>query len=113
MNFFDQLFYKKVSPVGLAVFRICYSFFLLTEIFQLLYFKALIFDTIPYLQPSPLSIRLILAVWFFFVVLIMIGFFTRIATVVNYVFILFFANSLVTLGYGDASDYIMRMMGFL
>ena len=46
----------RTTPLGLAVFRIVYSAVLIAEVAQLFYFRALVFDRVPYLAPSEIGV---------------------------------------------------------
>ena len=51
----ENLYNKMVSASGLALFRVFYGFVLLFEVMQLFYFRHLIFDKIPYFEPSEID----------------------------------------------------------
>ena len=83
--FFLKNSYKKsIDGTGLAVFRIAYSIVLLCEIMQMFYFKELIFDKIPFIDKAEINFGIPIAIWFISVLFILFGFFTRFATIINY-----------------------------
>lgn len=79
----QALLERRVPATGLGVFRIALAVVMLLEVAQLVYFKALIFDEIPYLRPDS-GHGPILALWGVALICLMIGWRTRIASVVNY-----------------------------
>lgn len=79
------LYEKEESGLALALFRIVYGLVLFCEVWQIFYFRHLIFDPIPYIQEAPYLIHPLLILWLVSVFLIVIGFFTKIATIINYV----------------------------
>lgn len=94
MKFIARLYDKKIDASGLAVFRVFYCFVLLCEVIQLFYFRHLVFDKIPYLEPSEIDFSIPLILWMAIIVLIVLGFFTRTATILNYLLsIVFFATT--------------------
>lgn len=80
-----NLYDKQIDGHGLAVFRIVYSLVLLGEIIHLFYYRHLIFDKIPYLVPGEIDLAPALLFWMLSVVAIIIGFKTRIVTIINYI----------------------------
>lgn len=47
-NFIKKLYEKEESGLALALFRIVYGLVVLAEVWQIFYFRHLIFDPIPY-----------------------------------------------------------------
>ncbi len=86
MSFINKLFEKKISASGLAVFRITFFLNLLLEVIHIFRYRHLYFDKIAYLEFSDINMTLPLLLWMLVLFLIVIGFFTRIATIINYVF---------------------------
>lgn len=81
-----RLYNKEIDGTGLAIFRIAYSMIFLAEIIQIFFFRHLIFDRIPYIDEGAIDVTFPLMVWMVFVILIILGLFTRMASVVNYFF---------------------------
>ncbi|WP_375558874.1 HTTM domain-containing protein [Bernardetia sp. OM2101] len=93
-NFFEKLYDKKVDPTGLALFRIIYGLILLGEVLQGFYFRILFwetnrnhfdrFDHFDHFALLSLFTIAIIAILF-----LIVGFKTRIATVLIYILNLF------------------------
>tara|TARA_B100000809_G_scaffold105703_1_gene104233 strand:+ start:31082 stop:31534 length:453 start_codon:yes stop_codon:yes gene_type:complete len=100
---------RKVSSKGLGVFRIAFFLNLFLEVLHRFQFRHLYY--IPYLQSSILSKNIIWSVWFFVLVMLIIGFKTRILTIVNCIFVLaFIVNNRL---FQDHMNYAYVGMGFL
>lgn len=89
-----KLYDKKIDASGLAVFRILFSLVMLCEVIQLFYFRHLVYDKIPFIEPSEIDVTLPMIAWMISIVFITIGLFTRTATIVNYVFCLVFIGTI-------------------
>ena len=95
-----KLLDKKIPGTGLAVFRIVYSLILMCEVGHLIYYRHLIFDPLPYLQPYELgNFSLVLITWELSLLFLMFGAFTRLAAVVNYMLTLVFFSGLTSFEY--------------
>ena len=97
--FLRKSFDKKIDGTGLAVFRIAYSLVLLCEIAQMFYFRYLIFDKIPYLEPAEIDFGIPISIWFIAVVFILFGAFTRFFTILNYIMGLILIGSIHSFEY--------------
>ncbi len=86
MRLIKNLYTKKISGAGLSLFRISYSIVLLCEVSQLYYFRHLIFDKIPFIEPSEVDVTYGLQLWMLTVVLLALGFYTRFVSILNYIF---------------------------
>jgi len=95
----ERLYDKQVSSVGLAVFRICYSAVLFAEVLQLLKYRHLIFDDIPFLRPGELNVLPALVLWLLVIAFILFGTFTRKAILLNYVLTLVFIGTIKSYEY--------------
>ncbi len=102
----ENFFLKKISAKGLAVFRIAYCVNFLFEIVRIFNYRQLYFDTIPYLNTHILDVKLLLLLWMMVIFLIIIGFYTRVAAIINYVFTLVFISSMTTYEYHMIYTYI-------
>jgi predicted DCC family thiol-disulfide oxidoreductase YuxK len=98
-NFLRKSYDKKIDGTGLAVFRIAYSIVLLCEIGQMFYFKELIFDKIPFIDKAEINFGIPIAIWFISVLMILFGFFTRFATIINYLLSLILIGSIGSFEY--------------
>tara|TARA_R110002167_G_scaffold35735_2_gene113941 strand:- start:1001 stop:2887 length:1887 start_codon:yes stop_codon:yes gene_type:complete len=85
-----RLYDKKIDASGLAIFRLCFSLVMLCEVIQLYYFRHLIYDKVPYIELSEIDYTVPLLLWMASIVFIAIGLFTRVASIVNYIFCLVF-----------------------
>ena len=95
----ENLYNKKVSASGLALFRIFYGFVLLFEVMQLFYFRHLVFDKIPYFQPSEIDFTIPLILWMVSISCIILGFFTKFSSVVSYLFSIVFLSTISSYEY--------------
>lgn len=96
---FEVLYDKKIDASGLALFRVLYSLVLLGEVIQIFYFRHLVFDYIPYLQPYEIDFTFPLIAWMVVIVFLMLGLFTRTAALCNYLFSLVFLATISTYEY--------------
>ncbi len=94
-----KLYNKKISSIGLAIFRIFFGLVLLAEVLQFFYFRHLIFDYIPYIEESEIRFRFPIIIWAISVILIIFGLFTRPATIVNYILSLSLIGSIKSYEY--------------
>ena len=83
---------KQVPATGLAVFRIGYGLVALQEIGFLYYFRHLIFDETPFIDPGSPMIPFFLLIWGLAAIGLTIGFRTRLSAAVNYVFWVLFTS---------------------
>lgn len=86
----QRLLAKQVPATGLGLFRIFFALVALQEILFLYYFRHLIFDPVPYLDPASPSLHLFLVFWGIAAACLAVGYRTRGAAVVNYLFWLVF-----------------------
>uniref|UniRef100_UPI0040484379 hypothetical protein n=1 Tax=Flavobacterium sp. TaxID=239 RepID=UPI0040484379 len=96
---FKKSFDKQINSTGFDVFRIFYSIVLLFEIGQMYYFRHLIFDRVPYLYEAEINFGIPIAIWFFSVLLVLFGAFTRFATILNYLLGLILIGSIKSFEY--------------
>ena len=95
----ENLYNKKVSASGLALFRVFYGLVLLFEVVQLFYFRHLIFDKIPYFSPSEIDFSIPLFLWMASISCIILGLFTRFSSVINYLFSIVFLSTISSYEY--------------
>jgi len=79
-----KLYHKQIDARGLALFRIVYAVVLMFQIKDILYYQHLMFDNIPYIDTAGNNFGPVIWMWMFSAGLIMLGLFTRIATVISY-----------------------------
>lgn len=90
MKIINKLYENKVSSKGLAVFRILFSLNLLMEVIQRFLYRNLYYDITPFVQKSILSHSIIWVVWGTILLMLIIGLKTRLAAILNYIFVLAF-----------------------
>lgn len=95
----ERILFKKISASGLAVFRIAYHLVFLFEIFKIFNYRQLYFDEIPFLKPHFPDTTLILILWLFIIFSIIIGYRTKLFSIINYIFGLVFISSAVSFEY--------------
>ncbi len=93
-NFIKKSFEKKVDGIGLSIFRIVYFTVFLCEVSQIFYYRHLIFDKIPYIEPSEINFAIPLILWIFVIFNLIIGYRTRFFTIINYIFTVVFISSM-------------------
>ncbi|WP_299314518.1 HTTM domain-containing protein [uncultured Aquimarina sp.] len=103
--------FKKVSPKGLALFRIAYSIVFLLEVITIFNYRQLYFDKLPYLNLHFPDTGMLLVFWMIVIVFLVFGLYTRIASIVNYIFTLVFISSAVSYEYH--MFYVYSGMNFL
>lgn len=98
---FKDLYNKKIDGRGLAIFRIAFTTVLLFEVFQLFYFRHLIFDVIPYIETYEIAVYPIFIFWIMALLFLLFGFFTKTAALVNYLL------TVILLGTTSSYEYHM------
>ena len=83
---------KQVPATGLAAFRMGYGLVALQEIAFLYYFRHLIFDETPFIDPGSPMIPFFLLVWGLSALGLTVGLRTRLSAVVNYIFWVLFTS---------------------
>jgi len=92
----NKIFDIKVDAIGLSVFRMCYATVLLCEILQLLKYRKVIFDAVPFEYAGELHAGIVLSFYVVIILMLFFGIFTRFATIVNYIFgVMFFSYMLL------------------
>jgi hypothetical protein len=111
MGFLNRLFDEKVSSVSLGLFRILFFSCQIFELIQIIFFKHLIFDPIPILSPTHHEREIFLIAWLITLICIVIGYKTKTALIVNYIFNLFFFS--VTTLFEYHIDYVYTAVNFI
>ncbi|MEH1008488.1 DCC1-like thiol-disulfide oxidoreductase family protein [Winogradskyella sp. ECml5-4] len=106
-----KLYDKKISSKGLGVFRVFFSFVLLLEVVRIFRYRQLYFDPIPFIQPSALSAEIPFVIWMIVLFMLMVGAFTRVMSLLNYIFILIYISSISAFEYH--MDYTYTGVGFM
>lgn len=94
-----NLYNKKISGLGLAIFRIAYSLILLCGVMQFNYFRHLIFDKVPFIDPAEINFGIPIKIWMIAIIFIIFGLFTRLATIINYLMTVILIGSINTYEY--------------
>jgi predicted DCC family thiol-disulfide oxidoreductase YuxK len=77
---------KSVPATGLGVYRILFGLVAFQEILFLFYFRHLIFDPLPYVDQASPILHLLLLLWAAAALALALGYRTRLAAAVNYLF---------------------------
>jgi hypothetical protein len=102
----ERVLWSKTDATGLSVFRMCYVLVLSYEIIQLYTFKTILYDKVPFTEIGEINVKLIFQFWFIVTALIFLGLFTRIATIVNYIFSVIIFSSISEFGYAVFNIYV-------
>jgi hypothetical protein len=100
-----------VPAVGLAVFRVLFCSILMLEVGQLFVFRHLIFDDVPFVEPGPGVGAWRLAIWMLVIALLVVGLWTRVAAVANYLLAISTLSPLTLFEYHH--DYVIVGVSFL
>ena len=98
LELIEKLYNKKVDATGLAIFRMSYGCILFYVVLEFLQYRHLIFNEIPYLSFSNIDFKFALVLWLITISFIIIGLFTRIATIINYVLSVVFIATINNFG---------------
>jgi predicted DCC family thiol-disulfide oxidoreductase YuxK len=91
---FKAAYDKKIDGIGLALFRIIFGITLFMEALEIYKYRHLIYDPIPYIDLPEIDLTFGLVIWLVTILFIIIGFYTKIASILNYCFIIvFIANT--------------------
>ncbi len=92
-SFVNKILFKKTNSAGLSVFRILYSSILFCKVFQLYSERELIYTG------AGLNVDYIFLFWFPVLILLLLGLYTRIASVLNYIFSIILFSSAIEFEY--------------
>lgn len=107
----NHFFFKKVSSIGLALFRVAYSFVFLFEVLKIFNYRHLYFDKLPYLTPHFPDSTLMFFLWIGILIFLILGWYTRMMAILNYVLTLVFVSSAINYEYH--MFYVYTGMNFL
>lgn len=110
-TFIQHLFHKEIDAFGLSCFRIVYGLVLLCEVGQLFFFRNLIYDKIPFIDPAEINTTYGLLAWMIVLVFFVLGFYTRLTAILNYCFSIVFISG--THGYEYHMFYVYMGVNFL
>ena len=97
--FFSGIFNRKIDAVGLSVFRVLYGAILLVEILHLYRFRHIVFDKDPFVYSGEIESSYLLYFWMLTLICLIFGLFTRVATIVNYIFTVLVFSSAIKFEY--------------
>lgn len=81
----NRLIKSKVSSKNLAFFRMLYGIVLLLEVLKLKDFQNLIYDKVPFFELGEISLAYVFNIWILVIGCIIVGFKTRVSTIINYI----------------------------
>jgi len=111
LELIEKLYNKKVDATGLAIFRMSYGCILFYVVLEFLQYRHLIFNEIPYLSFSNIDFKFALVLWLITISFIIIGLFTRIVTIINYIFSVIFLSTINN--FGNHVLVVMTSVNFL
>ena len=82
----QHFFLKRISPNGLSVFRIVYSFIYLLEVITIFNYRQLYYDVLPFWNPHFPDSGMLFVLWMADILSLIFGFHARIAAIINYIF---------------------------
>lgn len=103
----------KQSAKSFAAFRIAFCLFLLVFIAHVNYYRPIIFNTIPTLTYNPFPAKLFIVLWALTSGFLLVGWQTRIASVINYIFVVIATFLFSNAGCGSFNDDLLRIGSFL
>ncbi|SCY38401.1 DCC1-like thiol-disulfide oxidoreductase family protein [Flavobacterium caeni] len=103
---FRKLWDTKVDAIGLSVFRMCYAAVLFCEVLQLFKFRNLIYDAEPFNYVGDFDVRYLFGFWFVIIAMLFLGLFTRVTTIVNYLFAVVVFSSAINFEYHVFYAYV-------
>jgi hypothetical protein len=89
-----QKYNQEIDAFGLALFRVVFALVLFFEIKHISDFRHLFYDSVPYLYVSDINLNVAFSIWLTSIFFVFLGLFTRLATIVNYLFSLVFIGSI-------------------
>ena len=111
MRFFLGIHNQQTSGIGLSLFRILYSLVLIIEVSQLIFFRKLIFNNIPFVSSSETNPIFFLCAWLLILACLAVGYKVRIAEICNYLLTLATFSSFTNFEYH--LDYAIVGLNFL
>lgn len=111
MKTLKNILWNRVDATGLAVFRMCFISIMIYEVSQFYEFRHIIYDKTPFIQTGEFNIRYLFHFWFIALGLLLIGLFTRTASIINYIFCVIIFGCLVQFNYAVFGIY--TAMSFL
>ena len=106
MKIINEFFSKKVDAIGLAIFRMFFATILFLEIHQLYIFRHIIYDQVPFKQIGDIDVSFLFYFWFIVIIFLFLGLFTRITTIINYIFSVIIFSSAAAFEYHVFYAYV-------
>jgi len=106
MSLLSKLYDKKISSKGLGVFRVLFTSVLLLEVVRIFRFRQLYYDPLPFIQRNLLASEIAFTIWICVLFMLIIGAYTRISALINYIFVLIFISHIGTYEYHMDYTYI-------
>jgi hypothetical protein len=97
----SKILFNKVDPIGLSIFRIAFSLVLLMEVLHLFKFRSLVYFGMSEFNPTLLFIF-----WIPVILMLIVGFKTKIAAIINYIFAVIVLSSLTKYEYHGYTIYL-------
>ena len=97
----SKILFNKVDPIGLSIFRIAFSLILLMEVLHLFKFRSLVYFGMSEFNPTLLFIF-----WIPVILMLIVGFKTKIAAIINYIFTVIVLSSLTKYEYHGYTIYL-------
>lgn len=101
-----KILFKKIDASGLAVFRIFYMTILFCELLQLYNFRGIIYGHNSVLNFGEFDPNYIFKFWFIIVIFLFFGLFTRVSSIINYLFSIIIFSSAAAYEYHVFYAYV-------
>jgi predicted DCC family thiol-disulfide oxidoreductase YuxK len=105
---------KQVPATGLGIFRILFGLVIFQEVCFLMYFRHLVFEATPYLEPASPALFNLLIAWAVIAACLVLGYKTRLMAVINYAFwVVFVMFTPMNQDFDGGFDQLMTSSSFL
>lgn len=84
-SFFERFLARPVPGLGLGLLRVLLALVMAAEVAQLIYFKSMVFDAVPFLEPRGVWIQRLLPLWIPVLLCLALGYRTRVFAAINLV----------------------------
>jgi len=102
-----------VSSKTLGIFRIVFTLHLLLILEEVYTYRQLIFDAVPGTSIQVFPVMVYLFIWFISLIFLLTGTYTRIAAIINYLFIVMSTSLFMNAHVGTFNDDLLRIGSFL
>ncbi|MFA6262195.1 MAG: HTTM domain-containing protein [Bacteroidia bacterium] len=110
---FITRFNKPVSTHTFSAFRIFFSIHILIIIANFYQLHPLVFDSVPDIGRNSFPAKLFIVLWTIAVGMLLVGFYTRIAAILNYVFVVLATILFINASVGSFNDDLLRIGSLL